>query len=384
MLSEKQKKFLLGNEKLPTPFQVIDLELVAEQYKKFRDHLSFANIYYAVKSNPNDEVVKKLVSLGSYFDTASIEEIDQVLSHGATPDKLSYGSTIKKSSAIKAALAKGIRLFAMDSDMELKKIADEAKALGLTDVGVYCRILHDGTGSGYPLNHKFGTTPAETIELLSRARELGLVPRGVSFHVGSQARLSAPWLNALKTVKEIFDALAARGIMLDLINLGGGYPARYRNDENTMSIDAIGADIAAEIKKLFGDQKIYYLIEPGRALVAEAAISVAEVILKSHKENSGEWLYIDLGVYNGLFEAIDPTAQHVIAPLQPIPGPTEPMILAGPTCDSWDTLYSKAKYDLPRDLKPGDRLVFINTGSYSGSMSSLNFNGFAPIHIYTI
>ena len=384
MLNEKQKKFLLGNEKLSTPFQVIDLEVVGKQYKKFCDHLSFANIYYAVKSNPNDEVIKKLIALGSYFDTASIEEIDQVLSLGATPDKLSYGSTIKKSSAIKAALAKGIRLFAIDSEMELKKIADEAKASHLTDVGIYCRILHDGTGSGYPLNHKFGTTPAETINLLTLTGDLGLVPRGVSFHVGSQARQSAPWVNALHDVKKIFDTMAARGIVLDLINLGGGYPSYYRNDEKTATIDSIGADITAAIKKIFGTQKIYYLIEPGRGLVAEAAISVTEVILKSHKENSGEWLYLDLGVYNGLFEAMDGTTPHAIMPLQSIPGATEPMILAGPTCDSWDTLYAKTTYDLPKDLKPGDRLVVINTGSYSGSMASQNFNGFAPIAIYTI
>ncbi len=384
MISEKQKKFLLRNEKLPTPFQVIDLEQVASQYQKFCDYLPFAKVYYAVKANPTDAVIKNLIGLGSFFDTASIEEIEQVLSLGADVTKLSYGSTIKKSSAIHSALEKGVRLFAVDCDMELKKIADEAKSLKITDAGVYCRILHDGRDSGYPLNHKFGTTPSEAVDILLKAKSLGLTPRGVSFHVGSQAKKSAPWLAALQEVKNIFDALAEKGITLNLINLGGGFPATYRNSEDVESLEKIGSDIGEAIKKLFAGQKIDYLIEPGRGLVSEAAISVTEVILKSHKKESGEWLYIDLGVYNGLFEAIDPTIQHTIIPLQPTSGPTQPMILAGPTCDSWDTLYAKKTYDLPQDTKAGDRLVLLNTGSYSGSMASLNFNGFQPIAIYTI
>ncbi|MGI9461156.1 MAG: type III PLP-dependent enzyme [Alphaproteobacteria bacterium] len=384
MLSEKQNNFLRSNKNLPTPFQIIDLDMVAEQYKKFTTALPFCDIYYAVKSNANNDVIKTLIPLGSHFDTASIEEIKQVLALGADVKKLSFGTTIKKSSAIAESLALGIKLFVVDCDMELEKIAHEVAESGMDDVGIYCRMLHDGKDAGYPLNHKFGTTIKETIAILKKTKDVGLIPRGVSFHVGSQAKTATPWIDALKDVKKIFTALAEQDIMLDMINLGGGFPGHYRNSHDVESIEKISADISTAVKNLFADKKINYLIEPGRGMVSHAAVSVAEVILKSHKKNSGEWLYLDLGTYNGMFEAVDATIEHNIAPLFPIEGDTEPMILAGPTCDSGDCFYNKKTYDLPKNIKSGDRLIIFSTGSYSANIASTDFNGFRPIDVYSL
>ena len=269
MITANQKKFLQGNERLATPFQVIDLSVLSEKYSEFKTHLPFAQVYYAVKSNPEPAVIKKLIERGSCFDTASIEEIDLVLSLGAAPSQLSYGSTIKKSSAIKEAFEKGIDLFAVDNPMEMDKIATNAPG-----AGVYCRILHDGTGSGYPLNHKFGTTPEDALSLLLLARDKGLKPRGISFHVGSQAKKSAAWVLTLEKIKTIFDAAEQQGLNLDLINLGGGFPTKYRNSDDVENLEKMGKDIGAALHKYFPNKKLHVLIEPGRGLISEAAISV--------------------------------------------------------------------------------------------------------------
>lgn len=379
MITEKQKKFLQRNERLSTPFQVVDLSVVEEKYRDFERFLPNVKIYYAIKSNPHDAIVKKLIDLNSCFDAASLPEIEQALRLGAKPEKISFGSTIKKSESIRAAYDLGIRLFAIDSIMELEKLAQNTGDAAM----VYCRLLHTGSGAGFPLNAKFGTDIDDAVILLLKAKELGLKPRGVSFHVGSQAKTADTWISGLENAKMVFDITKDKGLMLDFINMGGGFPARYQlgtGDE----LDKIGPAISKAIKDIFGEQKIEFLVEPGRGLIAEAALSVTEVILSSYKKESGQWLYLDLGLYNGLFESFDTSLQHKYTPLDPHHAINIPMILAGPTCDSWDTFYGKIKVELPKDLKPGDRLMLENTGAYSASIATQNFNGFEPIKVHVL
>ena len=149
--------------------------------------------FYAVKANPAPEILDLLARLGSCFDTASIVEIEQALAAGATPDRISYGNTIKKETDIARAFALGVRLFAVDCEAEVEKIARAAPGSK-----VFCRILCGGAGAEWPLSRKFGCAPEMAAEVLEHAHRLGLVAHGLSFHVGSQQRNPRMWDGALK------------------------------------------------------------------------------------------------------------------------------------------------------------------------------------------
>ena len=138
-------------------------------------------IFYAVKANPAPEILSLLAGLGSCFDTASVPEIEMALAAGATPDRISFGNTIKKERDIARAHALGVSLFAVDSDEEVEKVARAAPG-----AQVFCRILTDGAGAEWPLSRKFGCEPAMAVDVLMRAHALGLSAYGISFHVGSQ------------------------------------------------------------------------------------------------------------------------------------------------------------------------------------------------------
>ncbi|HYF10311.1 MAG TPA: type III PLP-dependent enzyme, partial [Candidatus Paceibacterota bacterium] len=164
-----------------TPFLVVDLDVIASNYASLRTHLPKAEVFYAVKANPAPEVVRLLTELGSSFDVASPAEIDLVLGSGAKPERISFGNTIKKERDIAYAHARGVRLFAFDSEAELEKIARVAPKSQ-----VFCRILTSNEGADWPLSRKFGCEIGMARDLLIKARDLGLEPHGVSFHVGSQ------------------------------------------------------------------------------------------------------------------------------------------------------------------------------------------------------
>ncbi len=167
---------------------VVDLDVVRDNYNAFAKALPDTRVFYAVKANPAPEVLSLLAKLGSCFDTASVAEIEMVLAAGATPDRISYGNTIKKERDIATAYGLGIRLFAVDCQPEVEKIARAAPGSR-----VFCRILCDGAGAEWPLSRKFGCEPAMAVDVLEHALKLGLEPYGVSFHVGSQQRNQHAW-----------------------------------------------------------------------------------------------------------------------------------------------------------------------------------------------
>src|SRR3954469_13611792 len=189
-----------------TPCLVVDLDIVAGKYGDLRAALPTAEIFYAVKANPAPEILGRLVASGSSFDTASAGEIRQALAAGAKPAQISFGNTIKKPADIAFAHAQGVDLFAFDSEAELSKIALHAPG-----ARVFCRILVEGKGALWPLNKKFGCAPEMAADLLIGATKLGLVPVGVSFHVGSQQLDPTQWGNAIAEAKWVFDRAAEQG-----------------------------------------------------------------------------------------------------------------------------------------------------------------------------
>src|SRR6188508_2098055 len=170
------------------PCLVVDLDVVRDNYTAFAKALPDTRVFYAVKANPAPEVLSLLASLGSCFDTASVAEIEMSLAAGATPDRLSYGNTIKKERDIARAYALGVRLYAVDCKAEVEKVARAAPGSK-----VFSRILFDCAGAEWPLSRKFGCEPAMAVEVLDLAKRLGLEPCGISFHVGSQQRKVKAW-----------------------------------------------------------------------------------------------------------------------------------------------------------------------------------------------
>ena len=360
------------------PCLVVDLDVVRDNYAAFANALPDTRVFYAVKANPAPEVLSLLAKLGSCFDTASVVEIEQSLAAGASPDRISFGNTIKKERDVARAYALGIRLFAVDCEAEVEKIARVAPGSR-----VFCRILCDGSGAEWPLSRKFGCAPEMAPRVLELAHRLGLSAYGVSFHVGSQQRNPRMWDGALKAASGIFKDLAERGIFLSMVNLGGGFPTKYLKD--VPAVKAYGQSIFRSLRKHFGNDIPETIIEPGRGMVGNAGIIEAEVVLVSKKADTDamRWVFLDIGKFNGLAETMDEMIRYPIRTA--FDGDeTEPCIIAGPTCDSVDVLYEKEPYALPVSLEIGSKVLIEGTGAYTTTYSAVGFNGFPPLKSYVI
>ncbi len=360
------------------PCLVVDLDVVRENYVAFERALPDSKIFYAVKANPAPEILRLLTALGSSFDTASVTEIEMALDAGATPDRISFGNTIKKERDIARAYELGIRLYAVDCVEEVEKIARAAPGSR-----VFCRVLTDGAGAEWPLSRKFGCVPAMAVDVLRRAKALGLDPHGVSFHVGSQQTDLSAWDRALNDARTVFEALAEEGIVLKMVNMGGGFPTRYLRD--VPQAQAYGQAIFSSLRKHFGNRIPETIIEPGRGMVGNAGVIKSEVVLISRKADSDDvrWVYLDIGKFGGLAETMDEAIRYPL--VTPRDGDeTAPCVLAGPTCDSADVLYEKTPYPLPVSLTIGDEVLIEGTGAYTTTYASVAFNGFEPLRSYVI
>jgi len=360
------------------PCMVLDLDVVRDNFTSFAKALPDTRVFYAVKANPAPEVLDLLARLGSCFDTASLVEIQQVLATGCSPDRVSFGNTIKKERDIARAYELGIRLFAVDCEAEVEKIARVAPGSK-----VFCRILCDGDGAEWPLSRKFGCAPEMATRVLEHAFRLGLHAYGVSFHVGSQQRNPRMWDGALKASATIFKDLAERGIHLSMVNLGGGFPTKYLKD--VPAVRAYGQAIFRSLRKHFGNRIPETIIEPGRGMVGNAGVIEAEVVLISKKsaDDTVKWVYLDIGKFNGLAETMDEMIRYPIR-TEFDGDEVEACVLAGPTCDSVDVLYEKDPYFLPVSLEIGTRVLIEGTGAYTTTYSAVGFNGFPPLQSYVI
>jgi ornithine decarboxylase len=360
------------------PRLVVDLDVVRENFRSFAKALPDTRVFYAVKANPAPEILSLLAGLGSCFDCASLPEIEQALGAGASPERISYGNTIKKERDVARAHALGVRLFAVDCGAEVEKIARAAPGSR-----VFCRILSDGAGAEWPLSRKFGCEPEMAARVLEQAHRLGLVAYGLSFHVGSQQRNPRMWDRALKASAAIFCDLAERGIELQMLNLGGGFPTRYLKD--VPAVKVYGRTIFRALRRHFGNRIPETIIEPGRGMVGAAGIIEAEVVLISKKSDADahRWVYLDIGKFNGLAETMDEMIRYPIR--TDFDGDDlGPCVLAGPSCDSVDVLYEKEPYLLPVSLEIGAKVLIEGTGAYTTTYSSVGFNGFAPLKSYVI
>lgn len=393
---DEWESFMQEARKYPTPCVICKLSIMKKEFLEMRKGYPHADIYYAVKSNPGMNGLKMLSELGSCFDVASKTELDMVLSLGVGPDRISFGNTIKKSEDIAYAFSKGIRKFATDSEQDVMKLAENAPGSD-----VFVRILLPGSKTAdWPLSKKFGCAPDMAIDLIKLAKSKGLNPIGVSFHVGSQQRDTDTWDSALKTAAGVFSAVEKfsegdDAIHLNLVNTGGGLPGKYIIP--TPEKEVYIKEINGAIVKYFGDGKdvkpgMKFIMEPGRSLAANCGILVSQVIMATKKDKNAEdrWLYLDCGVFGGLYETIGECIRYPLylekkdGSVVSLGDDLVPTIVAGPTCDSMDIMYEQNKVMLPSNIQEGDKIIFMTAGAYTGSTSFVGFNGFAPTPVHYI
>jgi ornithine decarboxylase len=349
---------------LETPYLLIDLVRVRANARRFQAAFPGAELFYAIKANAHPSVLDALAAEGVGFEISSDGELDQVLALGTRAPLIS-SNPVKAPRFVGRAGRSGVQAFAVDAPDELRKIAREAPG-----AAVYVRLLVDNRDSEWPLARKYGVGPSEALDLLDQAADLGLRPRGTTFHVGSQCRSSASWRSALEVTAEVWDHGASRGHVLDFLSVGGGMPIQHTRP--IPELEEIGAVVRRGVAELF-PRDVYLSLEPGRALVGDAAILGASIIGKARRPD-GDWIYLDVGVFNGLMEAIDGFSYEIATAPDHPDGPRRNVILAGPSCDSVDVIAESVS--MP-EVDVGDRVYVLNAGAYTLSYAS-HFNGWAP------
>jgi ornithine decarboxylase len=362
---------VLNEMTLQTPFLLCDLDTVRDRYRRFTTALPGVGCHYAMKCNSADEVLQTLAGVGSSFEIASLGELGFLQQNGISPEGVLYSNTVKPPTHVAAAYEAGVWRFAFDSEGELHKLARHAPGSS-----VIVRLRVDDSGSTFPLSRKFGTELDHARELMILAKSLGLRPYGVTFHVGSQCSTPLAWRQAIAASGRLMNDLRAAGIELEMLNLGGGFPARYIDAVPT--IDAIADVIMSSISELLPYRPRTIVAEPGRYLVAESAVLVAGVL--GREMRAGEhWLYLDTGAYHGLMETQQTVGQWKYPLWSSRPEHAQaaqlPYTVTGPSCDSNDTMFHAAM--LPGALDVDDRLYIGSAGAYTLSYASA-FNGFAP------
>jgi ornithine decarboxylase len=352
---------------IETPYLVLDLERVEANVHGLRS--AFADLrpklFYAVKANPDPEVLTCLRNMDCGFDVASIGEVRRLQSLGVTGSRITFSATVKIPSHIAEAHARGVDRFALDSPTEVAKLAHYAPG---SRAVVRVEVPHEG--SRWPLDGKFGVPPSEAVELLELAERSGLRPYGVTFHVGSQCLRPQSWTEAIEVCGQVWRGAQERGMNLQLVNLGGGLPARYTEDIPSMA--EIGALTARAAHQTFGPN-VEYAIEPGRSLVADAGTLYTSVIGKANRHGK-TWLFVDLSIYAGLLEVIGGWSYRIRTEKDHLP--KQKVTLAGPSCDSTDILADDI--ELP-DLEVGDQLQLLTAGAYTTSYQQYNGLGFPHI-----
>ena len=351
-----------------TPFFAFDLDRLRLQHQMVKDALQGFEIFYAMKANPAETIVKTLAGEGCSFEVASYFELESLMNAGVDAASVLYSNPVKPPDHIEAAHTAGLYRFAFDSVNELEKIATCAPGSR-----VYLRLHVDDRSSQFPLSSKFGAPPHEALPLFRRARKLGLVPYGITFHVGSQATSLDVWDSAIRLCGTVIRDLEAEKLHIDWLDIGGGFPAVY--SKPVPSMREVGEAIQRSVDQYIPSH-LTLAAEPGRVMVAETGVLATTVI--GREDRHGEtWLHLDAGALNGMMEALQAHCNFPFPVTSSVSGrgyEEKPFTLTGPTCDSHDTLMYGVS--LPTDVGVGDRVYIMSAGAYSMSYGG-SFNGFA-------
>ena len=366
----KEKLRKLGREH-GTPLFVLDHRKIRANYRLFKKQLPRVQGYYAVKANSHPEIIRTLFDEGASFDVASYNEFMQIyeyIKHFEEKDKdffiwdkIIFSNTIKDPETLRK-IERYRPLVTYDNRDELLKIRRHCPTAGLV-----LRLKVPDTGSQVEMSSKFGAEPGDAARLIDEAFDAGLVVEGLSFHVGSQCTNFDNYTAALAITSEIFHAARKKGHPLKIVDIGGGFPVPY--DAQVPKFEELAKLINAESKRLFPED-IELIAEPGRFLVATAAVLITAIIGKARRDGK-IFYYINDGVYQTFSGVV---YDHWIPNFRAFKrGKKEVCAVVGPTCDSFDKV--SLSVQLPENLKIGDFLCTENIGAYSIA-SSTRFNGF--------
>ncbi len=359
-------------KKHKTPFMLIKRCVLRKQYERFRKALPNVIPYYAIKANSHPAIIKTFVKSGTGFDVASAAEMKQVLRLGASPSKIIFANTIKSNEDIEIAKRRRVRLMTFDNEPELYKIAKY-----FPGARVLVRIKVANEGSMVELSLKFGADSDQGFFLLRKAKSLGLRPAGVSFHVGSQSKNVENYLQALEISARIFEEAEKNDMPLKIMDIGGGFPIQHFDNEIGINFERMATQIRRQMRELF-DKNVKFIAEPGRFLVGPAGMLVTQVIGRTFRNNKN-YYYINDGIYGDFSGMVFDHCKYEFKTLRR--GQKFLSAIAGPTCDSFDTL--SMNEELP-ELYVGDVVYVKNIGAYSCASATPGFNGFPPAKIILV
>lgn len=357
-LLDKVLNWIASHDDEP-PYLLIDKEILKQKVSLIGKGIKKAKVFYAVKANSDKEVLKYLNSLGIGFEIASDGELNVLKELGVKPERIITSNPIKTFKFLEEAVQYGIEYYAFDSVAEVEKLSKYAAGKK-----VYVRLSVPNEGSEWPLSKKFGVEIDEAAYLLEYASQKGLDPVGITFHVGSQCSNVYNWHTAIDKARQVKELAAKKGIEIKMLNIGGGYPIEYT--KKVPSIETIESKISSLLDQYFPEVEIF--IEPGRAVVGDAGVFVSRIIGKAQRGDEN-WLYIDVGVFNGLMESIGGIKYQYLVGSK---APQKEWIIAGPSCDSFDVIDRAVVLPEP-DV--GSLILIFSAGAYTVSYAS-EFNGF--------
>ena len=357
-LTNKQARALA--KQYGTPLLVVSTDEVEKNYTFLQKHLPNVKLYYAVKANPEPNIVRTLARLGACFDVASDGEMAYLQDMGIDGERMIYANPIKTMRGLAMARKTKIRTMTFDNISEIDKMASVMKG-----AQVLLRVRVDNPRALVDLNKKFGAHPSDAMALLQKAREAGLDAAGLCFHVGSQSLDAAAYLEAIRICRALWDEAAADGFDMRVLDIGGGMPIPALN----MEIDTEGMlrEITSALTEAFPDTEIW--AEPGRFLCG-TTVNLITSVIGMQQRGGNQWYFLDDGIY-GTFSAV--LFDHWDFELDAgRGGEMIPATFAGPSCDSLDIMF-RDKMTVP--LTMGDVLLTPVCGAYT-SASATVFNGF--------
>lgn len=346
-----------------SPLLVVSKTKLIDTYWAMKNSMPGVDLYYAAKANPDHHILSTLCAEGGHVDVCSAGEMHAALAAGFTPDRMLHTHPCKTDSNLLECYEAGVRWFVYDNPIEAAKIARLTP-----DVNLLLRIATTGASSKINLSAKFGTPIEETLEMLAVARSMNLNVRGFSFHVGSQCLNPEDYCGVLRQVRQTWEDARSAGYDLEVLDIGGGFPAPYRDD--APSIESFGGAIWTGLQQTFGDLDIRLIAEPGRGLCTECVTLITKVIGKSTRWGM-PWVYVDDGLYGSFSGKMFDHTDFPLFVQNDGSREVAPCVVAGPTCDSSDIV---CRDQMLPEMEVGELILVPSMGAYAGA-SACPFNG---------
>lgn len=365
--SSKQIRSLV--RKYGSPLLLLSLKKVREQYQLMQQLLPQVKHHYAIKSNPNPEIVRTISRVDGLFDLASAGEIDILKSQKISPTRCIYTHPIKRPQDMEYAINYGVSIFVFENEYELIKLKKYRNKIKLL-----LRVSFSSAEAQCDFSSKFGAPLNKGVGLIKLATQMGFDVTGISFHVGSQISIPNKHVEAITLVRQVFDEVLSSGIKtLKIIDIGGGWPVPYTLP--IMPITEFIKPISDALDKYFPSKSYQVLSEPGRFISAPSTILLTSVMGKGRRDGTMMY-YLDDGIYNSYSGMLFDHAAYLVFSLKALENhiiERQISSLAGPTCDSVDILYQNI---MMPDMSLGDILISPMMGSYAGSSHPTDFNHF--------